>query len=92
MSVNAKDPDINFMLNGVNVHFYKEAEDKTNLEIIHNNGGSWVYIKDSTNQYYTIKEDATFASTIYVSMSAASYIDMFPSFTFQNGSGFKLLW
>jgi hypothetical protein len=41
-----------------------------------------VWIRDSTSPHFTIKEDATFAKTVPVSMSSTLYVDAFPAFLF----------
>ena len=54
-------------------------------------GGRAVYIRNSANLHYSIKEDTSFAIVIFVSTSQELYIDIFPSFTYYATSP-KELW
>ena len=54
-------------------------------------GGNAIYIRNSANLHYTIKEDTSFAIVIFVSTSQELYIDIFPSFTYYATSP-KQLW
>jgi hypothetical protein len=50
-----------------------------------------VFIRNSGNLHYSIKENALFATTVFVSISIEIYIDIFPSFAFYADSP-KSIW
>jgi len=52
------------------------------LESLTVKGGVRIYIWDTTNPHYTIKEDPSFVTVVYVALSQTKWVDIFPSFTF----------
>ena len=61
------------------------------LDTLIDYGGVSIWIRDSSNPHYTLVESEEFAVVIYVSMSSAPYIDIFPPFKFHGGTS-RLLW